>query len=70
VFQTPPEVTTDAVAEALCVGYRHIDTSTSLTSSSPARRRPRSTRSTRAPMADPEPDSITLENSGMAIPEA
>lgn len=26
VFQTPPEETTDAVAEALRVGYRHIDT--------------------------------------------
>jgi diketogulonate reductase-like aldo/keto reductase len=26
VFQTPPEVTTDAVAEALRVGYRHVDT--------------------------------------------
>jgi diketogulonate reductase-like aldo/keto reductase len=26
VFQTPPEATTDAVAEALRVGYRHIDT--------------------------------------------
>jgi diketogulonate reductase-like aldo/keto reductase len=26
VFQTPPEVTTEAVAEALRVGYRHIDT--------------------------------------------
>ncbi len=26
VFQSPPEETTDAVAEALRVGYRHIDT--------------------------------------------
>jgi diketogulonate reductase-like aldo/keto reductase len=26
VFQTPPEVTTDAVATALKTGYRHIDT--------------------------------------------
>ncbi|MET9487477.1 aldo/keto reductase [Nocardia sp. NPDC006630] len=26
VFQTPPEATTDAVTEALRVGYRHIDT--------------------------------------------
>ena len=26
VFQTPPDVTTDAVSEALRVGYRHIDT--------------------------------------------
>jgi len=26
VFQTPPEVTTGAVAEALRVGYRHVDT--------------------------------------------
>src|SRR5690606_20410845 len=26
VFQTPPEETTDAVTEALRVGYRHIDT--------------------------------------------
>ena len=26
VFQTPPEETSDAVAEALRVGYRHIDT--------------------------------------------
>ncbi|MFE7571550.1 aldo/keto reductase [Streptomyces sp. NPDC057539] len=26
VFQTPPEVTPDAVAEALRVGYRHVDT--------------------------------------------
>ena len=26
VFQTPPEETTDAVAEALRIGYRHVDT--------------------------------------------
>ncbi|GAB4083350.1 aldo/keto reductase [Modestobacter muralis] len=26
VFQTPPDVTTDAVAEALRLGYRHVDT--------------------------------------------
>jgi len=26
VFQTPPEVTTSAVAEALRLGYRHVDT--------------------------------------------
>ena len=26
VFQTPPEVTTAAVEEALRAGYRHIDT--------------------------------------------
>jgi diketogulonate reductase-like aldo/keto reductase len=26
VFQTPPDVTADAVAEALRIGYRHIDT--------------------------------------------
>ncbi|WP_449373112.1 aldo/keto reductase [Arthrobacter psychrolactophilus] len=26
VFQTPPEVTTDAVATAVATGYRHIDT--------------------------------------------
>jgi diketogulonate reductase-like aldo/keto reductase len=31
VFQTPPEVTTDAVAEALRVGYRHIDTAAAYT---------------------------------------
>src|SRR4051812_30068481 len=26
VFQTPPDATTDAVEEALRVGYRHVDT--------------------------------------------
>jgi diketogulonate reductase-like aldo/keto reductase len=26
VFQTPPDVTTAAVEEALSLGYRHIDT--------------------------------------------
>src|SRR4051794_28243926 len=82
VFQTPPEETREAVRAALDAGYRHIDTAAAYGNEREVGEAIAASGIDRSDVMEaidaldtgkrggPEPEQITLETFGVAIPEA